>query len=211
MEALRNQRERIGFGAERAVELTNWANARAAELAAAPTVAQGSQTHRATTAMTSLAHPPRPPTRIRPLRLRTRVVSARRVRRSVGAMAADGRILAPEASWNGRGWGHTFAGTSGHGQHNEKMLAARAARDNRSVGQWLDNARVAEALRRARGYIHSPVLVDIPPGVGELITPSGARIQASRAWIVPNPRGVYVTAYPTADTGIVRVVPTLSW
>ncbi len=104
-------------------------------------------------------------------------------------------------NWNSTSrptFGHTF-NRHGAGQRNTRRLRGRAASNGQEQGQWLDNERAAEFLRNIYPNISGPTIVDIPEGLGQVIMPDGSIVPATRAYLVPNPRGVYRTAYPILD------------
>jgi RHS repeat-associated protein len=91
-------------------------------------------------------------------------------------------------------FGHTFD-THGEGEKNTQNLAGRAAGTGDPQGQWLDNQKAADAL--SQHYpLDQPKVVDIPPGLGQVINPDGTTTPATRAQLVPKQDGTFKTAYP---------------
>lgn len=71
----------------------------------------------------------------------------------------------------------------------------RAAGTGNSQGQFLDNSAAADFLSAYKG-ITSPTIVNLPAGLGQVISPSGSIVQATRVLIVPKKGGGFKTAYP---------------
>ena len=90
-------------------------------------------------------------------------------------------------------FGHTF-NTHGSGAKNTKSLMDRARSTGNNQGQWLDNQKAAEFLE-ALGNIKEPTTVSIPEGIGQVITPTGEIVTATKAIVVPSATGIK-TAYP---------------
>ena len=98
------------------------------------------------------------------------------------------------AKWKSvREFGHSF-NRHGAGVRNTRALAGRAASTGQSQGQWTNNQEAANFLN-SLGNITETKTVNIPPGLGQVITPTGEIIPATRAIIVPSPTGIR-TAYP---------------
>jgi RHS repeat-associated protein len=112
--------------------------------------------------------------------------------RSVGAMAADERLL----NWSPKStptWGHTFLT---HGEAEASSLAGRAAGTGQAQGMWLNNEAAAQFLSAERPYIQGPASVRLPEGLGQIIRPNGSIGPATRATLVPAPGGGFRTAFP---------------
>ncbi len=92
-------------------------------------------------------------------------------------------------------WGHTFS-THGQGSKNTTALTGRAGGTGNNQGQWLNNAAAASFLAGQRPGIQGPVVVPIPPGLGQVIRPDGSIVPATHALLVPKDDGSYRTAYP---------------
>ncbi|OXM87398.1 S8 family serine peptidase [Paenibacillus rigui] len=90
-------------------------------------------------------------------------------------------------------FGHTFS-THGAGSKNTKSLTDRAAGTGNDQGQWLNNQDAA-LLINSQGKLTGVTTIDIPTGLGQVITPTGEVIAATKAIIVPSPTGTK-TAYP---------------
>ena len=105
----------------------------------------------------------------------------------------DGKV-----NWKSKpNFGHTFE-THGSGKKNLQSLIDRARTTGNNQGQWLDNQKVAEILN-VNGEITKPTIIDIPEGVGQVITPTGEIIPATKACVVPSPAGKIRTAYPIIE------------
>lgn len=70
----------------------------------------------------------------------------------------------------------------------------RAISTGNNQGQWLDNQEAAEYLK-SLGDITKPTIVSIPKGLGQVITPAGEIVPATKAIVVPSSTGIK-TAYP---------------
>ena len=90
-------------------------------------------------------------------------------------------------------YGHTF-NTHGAGSKNTKSLTGRAASTKSNQGQWLENQKTSEFLDSLEN-IKEPTTVSIPNGLGQVITPTGEIIPATKAIVVPSANGIK-TAYP---------------
>jgi hypothetical protein len=78
-------------------------------------------------------------------------------------------------------------------------LRGRAGGTGKPQGQWLDNDKAAEFLRKQRGAIDETQLytdVDIPDGLGQVIMPDGSIRPATKARLIPKASGGYETTYP---------------
>ncbi|AUM95024.1 MULTISPECIES: hypothetical protein [Clostridium] len=91
-------------------------------------------------------------------------------------------------------FGHAFE-THGEGKKNLQSLIDRAIGTGNDQGQWLDNQKVAEFLN-SNGKVSKVIEIDIPEGLGRVITPTGEIISATRARIVPSKNGKIKTAFP---------------
>jgi len=69
---------------------------------------------------------------------------------------------------------------------------ARSTGDNQ--GQWLDNQKAADFLN-SKGEITEVTTLDLPAGMGQVITPTGEIIDATKVIVVPSASGIK-TAYP---------------
>ena len=102
-------------------------------------------------------------------------------------------------NWNWKStptFGHTF-NKHGQGQKKTKALQGRAASTAQEQGQWLDNEKAAEFLKDLKNDIgDEPIEVEIPSGLGQVISPDGTITPVNRALVVPKPDGTYRTAYP---------------
>ena len=102
-------------------------------------------------------------------------------------------------SGGGRNWrsvpyfGHTF---NTHGQGQANSLTGRAAGTGEQQGRWLNNQAAADFLSNLEGTITEPTMIQIPPGLGEVIMPNGTTVPTDRAIVVPKPGGGFRTAYP---------------
>jgi hypothetical protein len=113
----------------------------------------------------------------------------------VGAWPAGKKF--PNWNWKSRPtFGHTFE-THGAGARNTARLRGRAASETTAEqqGQWLDNKAAADFLSSERNYITAPTVVEIPPGLGQVVPAVGDPIVATHAMLVPSEVG-YITAYP---------------
>jgi RHS repeat-associated protein len=90
-------------------------------------------------------------------------------------------------------FGHTFS-THGAGAKNTKSLVDRARSTGNNQGQWLDNQKAAEFLY-SKGEITEVTTLDLPAGMGQVITPTGEIINATKVIVVPSASGIK-TAYP---------------
>ncbi|SFR69527.1 RHS repeat-associated core domain-containing protein [Anaeromicropila populeti] len=90
-------------------------------------------------------------------------------------------------------FGHTFS-THGSGAKNTKSLIDRSRSTGNNQGQWLNNQRAAEFLEFL-GNITEPITVSIPKGLGQVITPTGNIVPATKAIVVPSATGIK-TAFP---------------
>ena len=98
------------------------------------------------------------------------------------------------ANWKSvKEFGHTF-NTHGSGAKNTKSLTDRARSTGTNQGQWLDNQKSAEYLK-SLGEIKETITVSIPNGLGQVITPTGKIVPATKAIVVPSETGIR-TAYP---------------
>ncbi|NEW04688.1 hypothetical protein GK047_01470 [Paenibacillus sp. SYP-B3998] len=89
-------------------------------------------------------------------------------------------------------FGHTFTEHGAKRATSSLMDRARSTKDDQ--GQWLNNEQAADFLH-SLGSISEVIDVDIPTGLGQIITPSGEIISATRARIVPSGTGIK-TAFP---------------
>jgi len=94
-------------------------------------------------------------------------------------------------------FGHTFK-THGAGNKNTNKLKGRAAGTGQSQGQFLDNDKAAEFLAGHKG-ITEPTTVDLPSGLGQVISPNGTITEATKVLIVPKKGGGFKTAYPVEE------------
>ncbi|WP_206106284.1 RHS repeat-associated core domain-containing protein [Paenibacillus dendritiformis] len=106
-----------------------------------------------------------------------------------------------KVNWKSRpNFGHTFE-THGAGNKNLESLKGRARTVNElgkmtEQGQWLDNQKAAEFLN-SYGKVDKPTIVDIPEGLGQVITPSWDIIPSTKAVIIPiSKTGKLITSYP---------------
>ncbi len=100
----------------------------------------------------------------------------------------------PSTNWKSvKEYGHTF-NTHGSGAKNTKSLINRARSTGNNQGQWLDNQKAAEHLK-SLGDIKEPTTISIPQGLGQVITPTGEIVPATKAIVVPSATGIK-TAYP---------------
>lgn len=90
-------------------------------------------------------------------------------------------------------FGHTFS-RHGAGDKNTNRLRGRAASTNQEQGQWLDNQKAAEFLD-SLGEVKEVTEVNLPKGLGQIITPSGEIVEATKIRVVPSPTGIK-TAFP---------------
>ncbi|SMO52761.1 RHS repeat protein [Melghirimyces algeriensis] len=98
------------------------------------------------------------------------------------------------AKWKSvKKFGHTFS-RHGAGKKNFNSLKGRAASSQKDQGQWLDNQKAVDFID-SLGEIKEVTKVEIPEGLGHVITPTGEVVSASHALIVPSRTGIK-TAYP---------------
>ncbi len=71
----------------------------------------------------------------------------------------------------------------------------RARGTGNNQGQWLNNQKAADLLN-SKGKVIKPTIIDIPEGLGQVITPKGDIISTTEAIIVPSPKGKIKTAHP---------------
>ncbi|THF72490.1 polymorphic toxin-type HINT domain-containing protein, partial [Cohnella fermenti] len=90
-------------------------------------------------------------------------------------------------------FGHTFS-THGEGTKNTKSLIDRARSTGNNQGQWLDNQKAADFIA-SKGTLTEATTFDLPAGMGQVITPTGEIVPATKVIIVPSATGVK-TAYP---------------
>jgi hypothetical protein len=119
---------------------------------------------------------------------------------SQGGTPGGGGSSALNWNWKSKPtFGHTFE-THGQGPRNTRSLTGRAASTQAEQGQWLDNAKAANFLQDMRPKIgDTPIQVDIPENLGQVILPNGTIVPATRAQIVPVAGGGYKTAYPISS------------
>jgi len=99
-----------------------------------------------------------------------------------------------ECNWKSvKQFGHTFS-THGAGAKNTKSLTDRARSTGNNQGQWLNNEKASEFIY-SKGNLTEATTFDLPAGMGQVITPSGEIIKATKVIIVPSKTGVK-TAYP---------------
>ncbi|WP_276570661.1 polymorphic toxin-type HINT domain-containing protein, partial [Paenibacillus alvei] len=99
-----------------------------------------------------------------------------------------------ECNWKSvKQFGHTFS-THGAGAKNTKSLTDRARSTGNNQGQWLNNEKASEFIY-SKGNLTEATTFDLPSGMGQVITPSGEIIKATKVIIVPSKTGVK-TAYP---------------
>jgi len=106
-------------------------------------------------------------------------------------------VLVHNINWSSKSvktFGHTFS-RHGAGAKNTKNLAGRAASTGDSQGQWKNNETAAEFLRESADKLSGPATVQIPDGLGQVITPDGAIVPTNWANLIPCGDG-YKTAYP---------------
>jgi hypothetical protein len=102
-------------------------------------------------------------------------------------------VHVPSGSMAGKKIGHTF---TKHGSHNTHELAMEARNSGRPVGQWTNDA-AAEAFIGSKlpELTQGAKTVDLPPGIGRMLTPDGGFIPANKARLVPSGSGVK-TSFP---------------
>jgi hypothetical protein len=91
-------------------------------------------------------------------------------------------------------FGHTFT-KHGAGAKITKKLMDRARTTSKSQGQFLNNNAAAIFLNQYKN-ISMPKIVNLPSGLGQVISPSGIISKANRVQIVPKKGGGIKTAYP---------------
>lgn len=103
-----------------------------------------------------------------------------------------------EVNWKSRpNFGHTFD-THGEGNKNLKSLLDMARGTGNEQDQCLNNQKADEYLN-SLGKVTKVTDIDIPNGLGQVITPSGEVISTTRARIVPSKDGKVKTAFPIKD------------
>ncbi len=91
-------------------------------------------------------------------------------------------------------FGHTF---ERHGAQQTNNLIGRAANSG-NQGQWLHNENAANFLKTVSPpETGTTVEIEIPDGLGRVITPNGEFIPTNKATVVFKPDGTIRTAYPT--------------
>jgi hypothetical protein len=90
-------------------------------------------------------------------------------------------------------FGHTFL-THVAGAKNTKSLTDRARSTGNNQGQWLDNQKAADFLF-SKGKIKEKTTFDLPAGMGQVITPTGQIVPATKVIVVSSASGIK-TAYP---------------
>jgi len=106
-------------------------------------------------------------------------------------------VLVHNINWSPKSvktFGHTFS-RHGAGAKNTKNLVGRAASTGDNQGQWKNNETAAEFLRESADKLSGPATVQIPDGLGQVITPDGTIVPTNWANLVPCGDG-YKTAYP---------------
>lgn len=91
-------------------------------------------------------------------------------------------------------FGHTF---ERHGaQQTNNNLLGRAASTNNNQGQWLHNENAANLLKTISPPENGTVVkVEIPDGLGRVITPEGEIIPTNEATVVFKPNGTIRTLF----------------
>ncbi|MFE6799894.1 RHS repeat-associated core domain-containing protein [Paenibacillus chitinolyticus] len=90
-------------------------------------------------------------------------------------------------------FGHTFL-THGQGAKVTRSLKDRA-RTEGDQGQWLNNEKAADFLH-SLGEITEVKEIDLPAGLGQVITRTGDIVSSNKVRVVPSPKGGIKTAYP---------------
>nr|WP_246354274.1 RHS repeat-associated core domain-containing protein [Paenibacillus phytohabitans] len=112
---------------------------------------------------------------------------------TIGAMGA-GAVSGGSSNWkSSKQFGHSFL-THGAGAKNTRSLIDRARSTKNNQGQWLDNQKAADFIT-SKGPITEATTFDLPAGMGQVITPEGVIIPATKAIFVPSSTGIK-TAYP---------------
>ncbi|WP_340393559.1 RHS repeat-associated core domain-containing protein [Paenibacillus sp. FSL E2-0190] len=112
---------------------------------------------------------------------------------TIGAMGA-GAVSGGSSNWkSSKQFGHAFL-THGAGAKNTRSLVDRARSTKNNQGQWLDNQKAADFIT-SKGPITEVRTFDLPAGMGQVITPEGVIIPATKAIFVPSSTGIK-TAYP---------------
>ncbi|MEK4852826.1 RHS repeat-associated core domain-containing protein [Paenibacillus sp. FSL H7-0756] len=112
---------------------------------------------------------------------------------TIGAMGA-GAISGGNSNWkSSKQFGHAFL-THGAGAKNTRSLIDRARSTEKNQGQWLDNQKAADFIN-SKGPITEATTFNLPAGMGQVITPEGVIIPATKAILVPSSTGIK-TAYP---------------
>ena len=109
-----------------------------------------------------------------------------------------GARRAIDINWSPRSkptFGHIFE-RHGAGSKITDKLRGRAAGTQQEQGQWTDNNKAAEFLKSIHGQLNGSITIEIPEGLGQVIMPDGSVVPTTWAKIVPQPGGVYKTAYP---------------
>ena len=106
----------------------------------------------------------------------------------------------PDLNWSNPDseptFGHSF-NTHGEGPRVTRSLTGRAAGANRQPqGQWLDNEAASALMSTRRQGLTEAIDIDIPPGLGQVIMPDGSIVPVTRARLVPNRNGGYVSSFP---------------
>ncbi|QKW20858.1 hypothetical protein HUT16_18925 [Kitasatospora sp. NA04385] len=108
-----------------------------------------------------------------------------------------------EINWSPKSvptFGHTFK-LHGAGKKRTTGLTGRAATEGKEQGQWLDENATAQ-ISKQRWDPGNPEtrIIDIPPGVGQVIKPGGSIVPVTRALIVPNrATKIYRSGYPISE------------
>ncbi|MEU8787416.1 DUF6531 domain-containing protein [Streptomyces sp. NPDC048637] len=97
-------------------------------------------------------------------------------------------------------FGHTFS-EHGAGAKNTTSLTDRARSTGNYQGQWADNEKAVEFLKKNYDPDGGVREVPLPEGLGKVITPDGKVIEATHARLVPKGDGTYKTAFPITKKG----------
>lgn len=91
-------------------------------------------------------------------------------------------------------FGHTF---EEHGAQKTNNLKGRAASTGQNQGQWLHNENASNFLKNVSPPENgAAVTIEIPEGLGRVITPEGEFIPTNKATVVFKSDGTIRTAYP---------------
>ncbi|GAA1081968.1 hypothetical protein [Nocardiopsis composta] len=107
-----------------------------------------------------------------------------------------------ELNWDpksGKTFGHVFS-RHGAGTKNTDKLKGRAASTNKPQGQWLDDQKASDLIKKSYNpkgpFAPDDQVFEIPKGMGQVIMPDGSIKEATHFLVVLRKDGTFKTGYP---------------